>query len=118
VQDTALDLGIVDTAITTPRMLAARLEEAIGASPEEQAELRRLLTVVERERFARPGTPGERADEGAVRRLLRRMRGSRRRGDRLRGVFLPRSVFARIGGLARSAAAQDRRTARSWRTDW
>lgn len=106
VQDTALDLGILDSGVATPRVLAARLEDAIAGSPDERAELRQLLAAVERERFARPGSPAEPPDPQIVDRLLRRMAGSRGRLDRLRAAFLPRSVFTRMGAIARTGAAR------------
>ncbi|WP_286279250.1 transglutaminase-like domain-containing protein [Naasia aerilata] len=92
VHDTALDLGILQSGADTPRALAARLEEVLSPSPEEHAQLQKLLAVVERERFARPGTTGDAADERAVHGLLHRMRAGRSRGARLRATLLPKSL--------------------------
>ena len=102
--DTAVDLGITEERSSTPRSLAARLEESLPPDGASGEELRRLLAVVERERYARDGgsAGGDEADERSARRLLAGLAASRSRLDRIRAVLVPKSLF---GKLTRSRLA-------------
>ncbi|WP_210507278.1 DUF3488 and transglutaminase-like domain-containing protein [Naasia sp. SYSU D00057] len=107
VQDTALDLGLVDSAVLTPRTLADRLEGGLRPSDRHRDALRRLLVLVERERFARPGTAAEGADPAEVQSLLAWLRSGSRRRDRARAALAPRSLFVRLAAAQRAPRAAE-----------
>jgi len=101
--DTAVDLGLTEERAATPRSLAGRLEQSLPQDGASRDELRALLAVVERERFARGGSvDGDGVDGRSVGRLLAELAASRSRRDRVRAVLAPKSLF---GKLTRSRLA-------------
>ncbi len=89
-----VEASAVDVGLAVPRSGTARgLVDVVGprADPDD---LRRVLTAVERSRYARPGT--DVADErDAARRVVERVRAAGSRAERLRALLLPRSLLRR-----------------------
>lgn len=98
VQDTAVDLGLVGRGELTPRALGVAIQAIVGDTGADAEQLQRMVAAVERERFARPGTPCPPLEEAPVRRILSRLRASAGRPARLRAALAPRSLLARRGG--------------------
>ncbi|KQP26117.1 DUF3488 and transglutaminase-like domain-containing protein [Aeromicrobium sp. Leaf272] len=89
VEASALDVGLAVPAAGTPRGLAD-----VVAPRVDPDDLRRVVTAVERSRYARPGTDVSDERE-SVRRVVDQVRESGSRLQRLRARFLPRSLWRR-----------------------
>lgn len=85
---TARDHSIFVTASETPRAFAAQLRAWPGM---DDAALTGLLASVERERFGPPGTPTDAMKDFRV--VMRCLRTGATIPQRLRAIFLPRSLF-------------------------
>lgn len=89
VEASALDVGVTVPAAATARGLVAAVGDRADAD-----DLRRVLTAVERSRYARPGTDvGDERD--AARRVVDQVRSTGSRAERLRALLLPRSLLRR-----------------------
>ncbi|MCU1438617.1 MAG: transglutaminase protein [Naasia sp.] len=106
VHDTAVDLRLIGRAEVTPRALASAISAIVGGTTADLAELDRIVAGVERERFARPGTPGEPLEEAPVRRILTRMRAFAGTPARVRAAFAPRSLLAMRGARGKLAGSR------------
>ena len=87
-ESTARDFGVFITSSDTPRTFARQL--SMWPAMDQEA-LTRMLGAVERERFGPPGAPGEDIDDFLT--VVRSLRLGATRGQKVRALFLPRSMF-------------------------
>ncbi len=90
---TARDFAMFVTVTETPRVFASVLASRPGMDREA---LDRLLSAVERERYARPGTSIDATKD--FWQVMRCLRSGATRVERLRAVVLPRSLAPRSSG--------------------
>jgi transglutaminase-like putative cysteine protease len=91
---TARDFAVFVTVTETPRMFASVLASWPGM---DRDALDRLLSAVERERYARPGDSIDATED--FWRVMRCVRSGASRAARLRAVVLPRSLAPRSTGM-------------------
>jgi transglutaminase-like putative cysteine protease len=110
------DLGIGWAASWTPRALQLRLVRERGLSPAQEAAMARLVTDLERARYAPPGAQVRPADElrADVRTVVAGVAASVATGVRRRALLMPASGLASLAGLVRNAdTAANRASARA-----
>lgn len=97
---TAIDLGLADDSVRTPRQLSDRLAATLSLNADSWTALERLRTAVERERFAVVDPHRTPADltgaRAAVGVALAAMRQSVDWRSRLAARLTPRSLFAKL----------------------
>ena len=96
------DFGLRRRPSDSPRALAARLRSVVDFDGPADASLTRVMTVIERVRYAPApaSADGIRADVARIRRALARSAG---RADRLRARFAPASTLAPLrAGIAQT----------------
>ncbi len=96
------DFGLRRRPSDSPRTLAARLRSVVDFDGPADASLTRVMTVIERVRYAPApaSADGIRADVARIRRALARSAG---RADRLRARFAPASTLAPLrAGIAQT----------------
>jgi hypothetical protein len=91
---TARDFSVFVTVTETPRVFASVLASWPGM---DRGALDRLLSAVERERYARPGDSIDSTED--FRQVVRCLRSGATRVERLRAVVLPRSLAPRPAGM-------------------
>ena len=91
---TARDFAMFVTATETPRVFASVLASWPGM---DRDALDRLLSAVERERYARPGASIDATQD--FWQVMRCLRSGASRVERLRAVVLPRSLAPRSSGM-------------------
>ena len=91
---TARDFAVFVTVTETPRVFASVLASWPGM---DRDALDRLLSAVERERYARPGDSIDATED--FRLVVRCLRSGATRVERLRAVVLPRSLAPRPAGM-------------------
>ena len=99
VEFTARDHGMFVTTSETPRAFASALSSWPAM---DQDALGRLLAAVERERFGPPGTPVDTVADFQI--VMGCLRSGANRWQRLRAVFVPRSLFGQPTYLPRPQA--------------
>ena len=85
---TARDFGVFITSSDTPRAFARQL--SVWPAMDQEA-LTRMLGAVERERFGPPGAPSKDIDDFLT--VVRSLRLGATRGQKVRALFLPRSML-------------------------
>ena len=89
-----VEASAVDAGLEIPRAGTPRTAAEVVAPRADAEDLQRVVTAVERARYARPGTAlGD--ERQTARRLVEQLRGSGTRLERLRARFLPRSLWRR-----------------------
>ena len=82
------DIGFVPPDGATPRQTSRRIGQAAYLTPDENSALGRVVTTLERARYARPGSDLDDVTDDA-RTVWRGALSRRRRTDRIRALLLP-----------------------------
>ena len=109
-RDTVVDLGLTWPAGRSPRETGAHLVHYFGrpvgidtsdrprhgadVSPEGEAALHRIVSTIEQQRYARPGTDQAAILKADAETVIAALEGGVTRGARRRAEWLPRSLFA------------------------
>jgi hypothetical protein len=108
-RDTVVDLGLTWPAGRSPRETGSHLvhyfgrpvgtdtsdrpRHGAGVSPEGEAALRRIVSTIELERYARPGGEQDAVLKADAETVIAALEGGALRGARRRARWLPRSLF-------------------------
>jgi hypothetical protein len=108
-RDTVVDLGLTWPAGRSPRETGSHLVHYFGrpvgtdpsdrprhgadVSPEGEAALRRIVSTIELERYARPGSEQAALLKADAETVIAALEGGALRGARRRATWLPRSLF-------------------------
>ena len=107
------DLGMSATPGATPRAAGRQLVHRSGAGARGTDQMRRIVTTLERARYAPPSGAPSREDAQQVRDdvddLVSRVRRSRAGGSRVRSALVPRSAVRWWAGLPGRVVDQVRR---------
>ena len=109
-RDTVVDLGLTWPASRSPRETGAHLvhyfgrpvgtdtsdrpRHGAGVSAEGEAALHRIVSTIEQQRYARPGTDQAAILKTDAETVMAALEGGVTRGSRRRAEWLPRSLFA------------------------
>jgi transglutaminase-like putative cysteine protease len=109
-RDTVVDLGLTWPAGRSPRETGAHLVHYFGrpvgtdtsdrprhgadVSPEGESALHRIVSTIEQQRYARPGTDQAAILKADAETVIAALEGGVTRGARRRAEWLPRSLFA------------------------
>jgi hypothetical protein len=108
-RDTVVDLGLTWPAGRSPRETGAHLVHYFGrpvgtdtsdrprhgpdVSPEGESALHRIVSTIEQQRYARPGTDQAAILKADAETVIAALEGGVTRGARRRAEWLPRSLF-------------------------
>ncbi|WP_166983420.1 transglutaminase TgpA family protein [Paramicrobacterium fandaimingii] len=95
VVDTARDLGWQHPPADTPRMLGERIRSRVGADDEASDAIDRLVRRVEHARFGPQRSAEPQGADSDARAIIAALESAASRGERLRAVVWPASVFSR-----------------------
>ena len=93
----AADVGLPVDLTRSPRQVLARLSATAGLTGPAAAGLARISDVVERDRYARPGTSDPTDLRATTDDVRAGLRARLTRGERVRGALLPPAVLRWVG---------------------